>query len=263
MTGEVLTLRTDNLSDPTLDSRVVYVVVIDPLLFSGVIRRVYVDAVNASLEIGKQSLQRLQVVAVDDQISAVGARIIQNALFGNALKYAKGHVAMVVDHLVLAHPIQRRHKATASREEMLRHKSARNQHGQMVTESADIYVAYRPELFRRSHANGVGDLPWSLFASQRGQEPPRARVDGGCLCHGRVRSGKRKHHANAHNNNRKQQQATSAPTRTIHGNWPALFVHCPIPHALMFYIAIARWTGTILSSSGSILLFSASRSNAI
>lgn len=32
---------------------------------------------------------------------------------------------------------------------------------------------------------------------------------------------------------------------------------------LVIYIAIARWTGTILSSSGSILLFSASRSNAI
>ncbi|PWM72315.1 MAG: hypothetical protein DBX45_09205 [Oscillospiraceae bacterium] len=32
---------------------------------------------------------------------------------------------------------------------------------------------------------------------------------------------------------------------------------------LVIYIGIARWTGTILSSSGSILLFSASRSNAI
>lgn len=75
--------------------------------------------------------------------------------------------------------------------------------------------------------------------------------------------GKRKHHANAHSNNRKQQQATPASTRTINGRLSA----SPYRHSNLNifepYNAIAFWTGTILSSSGSMRLFSASRSNAI
>ena len=75
--------------------------------------------------------------------------------------------------------------------------------------------------------------------------------------------GKRKHHANAHSNNRKQQQAAAASTRTINGRLSA----SPHRHTNLNifepYNAIACWTGTILSSSGSMRLFSASRSNAI
>ena len=76
-------------------------------------------------------------------------------------------------------------------------------------------------------------------------------------------TGKRKHHTYAHSNNREQQQTTPATTRTIYGRLSA----SPHRHSILsvfgLYNAIACWTGTILSRSGLIRLFSASRSNAI
>lgn len=81
-----------------------------------------------------------------------------------------------------------------------------------------------------------------------------------CRC---CQPGKRKHHANAHSNNREQQQPTPTPTGTINGSLSASFHRHPSLNIFEPYNAIAWWTGTILSSSGSMRLFSASRSNAI
>lgn len=80
-----------------------------------------------------------------------------------------------------------------------------------------------------------------------------------CRC---CQPGKRKHHANAHSNNRKQQQAASTPTGTINGRLSASFHRHSNLNIFEHYNAAACWTGTILFSSGSIRLFSASRSNA-
>ena len=81
-----------------------------------------------------------------------------------------------------------------------------------------------------------------------------------CRC---CQPGKRKHNANAHSNNREQQQAAPAPTRTIHGSLSASSHRHSNLNIFEHYNATACWTGTILSSSGSMRLFSASRSNAI
>ena len=110
--GEVLALLAHDLPEPFPDARVVHVVVVDPALVAGVVRRIDVDAVDLSLVFRKQRLQRFEVVAVDDHVSAVGAMAVQHALLGDALEYAIRHVPMVVDDLFLAHPVQCRHKRT-------------------------------------------------------------------------------------------------------------------------------------------------------
>ena len=113
VSAEVFALLADDLPEPLPDARVVYVVVVDPSLVAGVVRRIDVDAVNLALVLRQQRLERLEVVAVDDHVPAVRPAAVQHALLGNALKHAIGHVTMVVDHLVLAHPVQSRHVSSA------------------------------------------------------------------------------------------------------------------------------------------------------
>ena len=53
---------------PVLHQRAVHVVVVDPALVAGVVGRVDVDAIHAPGVAREQRLQRVQVVAVDNQI---------------------------------------------------------------------------------------------------------------------------------------------------------------------------------------------------
>lgn len=61
---------------------------------------------------GQQGFQRLEVVAVDDHVAAVGARRVDDPLLGHALEHTVGHVPVVVDDLLLAHPVQCGHVRT-------------------------------------------------------------------------------------------------------------------------------------------------------
>ena len=107
--GEILTLLTDDVANPLADTRIVDVVVVFPVLVAGVVWRIDVDAVDPALVLGQQRLQRLEVVAVDDHVPAVRAAAVEHALLGHALEHAIRDVTVVVDHLLLAHPIESRH----------------------------------------------------------------------------------------------------------------------------------------------------------
>ena len=109
MTAEVLALLADDLPEPLLDSGVVHVVGVDPPLVASVVRRIDVDAVDPALVLGQQGLQRLEVVPVDDHVPAVRPAAVQHALLGHALEHAIRDVAVVVDHLLLTHPVESRH----------------------------------------------------------------------------------------------------------------------------------------------------------
>ena len=113
---EVLALLAHGLPKPLFDARVVDVVVVHPALVAGVVRRIDVDAVDPALILRQQGLQRLEVVAVDDHVPAVRAVAVEHALLGNALEHAVRDVAVVVDHLLLAHPVESRHWRTSNPE---------------------------------------------------------------------------------------------------------------------------------------------------
>ena len=63
-----------------------------------------IDALHPALILWQQGFERVQVIAVDDHIAAV-FRAVGIALFQNAVR----HFLMVVDHLVLAKPVQYGH----------------------------------------------------------------------------------------------------------------------------------------------------------
>ena len=107
--AEVLALLAHGPVEPLPDAGVVDVVVVDPALVAGVVRRIDVDAVDPTLVLGQQGLQGLEVVAVDDHVPAVRAVAVEHALLGHALEHAVRDVAVVVDHLLLAHPVESRH----------------------------------------------------------------------------------------------------------------------------------------------------------
>lgn len=111
MSCEILTFGTNDLSNPLLDSRVIDVVVVNPLFLARVVRRIDVDAVDLALILGEERLQSFEIVSVDDHVSAVGTIAVENALVGDALEYAIGHLVIVVDDLVFSHPIKRRHNS--------------------------------------------------------------------------------------------------------------------------------------------------------
>ena len=70
--GEVFALLPDDLSQPFSYLRVVYVVVVCPLLFARVVGRVYVNEVHLPFVSWQQGFQCFEVVAMDYKVSAVG-----------------------------------------------------------------------------------------------------------------------------------------------------------------------------------------------
>ena len=53
----------------------VHVVVVQPALVAGVVGRVDVDALDPACVAGQQGLQRVEIVAVDDQVVVLGRRV--------------------------------------------------------------------------------------------------------------------------------------------------------------------------------------------
>ena len=76
MPFEVLAVNWAVRLDPLPHQGAVHVVVVEPVLVAGVIWGVDVDALDLASVAGQQGLERVQVVAVDDQV-VVGVRRIQ------------------------------------------------------------------------------------------------------------------------------------------------------------------------------------------
>jgi hypothetical protein len=86
--------------------RAVDVVVVDPALVAGVVGRVDVDALHLPGVARQQRLERVQVVALHDQVAAVAVAAGQ---FRHRLQQTEGHVLVVLDDGFLADPVQCRH----------------------------------------------------------------------------------------------------------------------------------------------------------
>ena len=106
--GEVLALFAHHFAQPLLDFRVVHIVVVHPALVAGVIGRIDVDALHPALIPGQQSLQRVQIIPVDDHVFAAVILGMLAILVKTILpvKHPERHFLMVVDDLLFSNPLQ-------------------------------------------------------------------------------------------------------------------------------------------------------------
>jgi len=100
-----------DFAQPAADLRAVDVVVVDPALVAGVVRRVDVDALHLAGVARQQGLERVQVVALHDQVAAVAAVVVAAAELWHRLQQAERHVLVVLDDGFLADPVQCGHSA--------------------------------------------------------------------------------------------------------------------------------------------------------
>jgi len=69
---EVFSFLANSFTKPFADQRAIDVVVVNPALVAGVVRRVNVDALDLPGVVREQRLKRHQIVALDDEIAAAG-----------------------------------------------------------------------------------------------------------------------------------------------------------------------------------------------
>lgn len=89
------------LAQPVADHRRVDLVVVNPGFVAGVVGRVDVDALHLSMIGGQQSLERLEVVPLDDEI-VVQARALAQPTRLHRIQLAEWHDQMVILHQWLA-----------------------------------------------------------------------------------------------------------------------------------------------------------------
>ena len=111
MAAQVLALFADRLVQPVPHARVVYVVVIHPALVAGVVRWIYIDALDLPLVLRQQCLQCLQIVAMNNFVGTAVIGLVLSVLVKAVLpfQYPIRHFQMVVDYFVLANPCECRH----------------------------------------------------------------------------------------------------------------------------------------------------------
>jgi len=98
-----------HLAQPLADLRAVDVVVVNPALVAGVVRRVDVDALHLAGVARQQGLERMQVVALYDQVAAAAVAAGQ---VGHRLEQSEGHFLVMLDDGFLADPVQCGHGAS-------------------------------------------------------------------------------------------------------------------------------------------------------
>ena len=105
--GQVLALFAYDLAQPLLDFGVVDIIVVDPALVAGVVRRIDVDTLHLALITRQQRFQRLQVIAVDHHIFAAVILGVLSLLIKAVLtlQHAIRYILMVVDDLIFSNPI--------------------------------------------------------------------------------------------------------------------------------------------------------------
>jgi hypothetical protein len=107
MPGEVLALFAYDLPKPLADFGVVHIVIVYPALIAGIVRRIYVDALNAALVPGQQGFEGLQIVAVDNHVGAAVILRMLPVLIEAILPLqdAIRHFLMMVNDFVLPYPV--------------------------------------------------------------------------------------------------------------------------------------------------------------
>ena len=96
----------DHLAQPAADFRAIHVVVVHPALVAGVVGGIDIDALHLPAGARQQGLERVQVVALDDEVAA--PRIARGKL-GNRFEQAKWNVLVMFDDGGLADPVEGGH----------------------------------------------------------------------------------------------------------------------------------------------------------
>jgi hypothetical protein len=104
-----LAFLANHLAQPLADLRTVDVVVVDPTLVASVVGWVDVDALHLAGIAGQQGLERMQVVALYDEVAA--ATVTAGEL-GHRLQKAEGDFLVMLDDGFLADPVQSGHGAS-------------------------------------------------------------------------------------------------------------------------------------------------------
>ena len=111
MTGEILTLSADHLSQPFQDAGIIHVIVVDPLLIAGVVRRIDIDTLDPALIAWQQGFQRVQIIPVDDHILAAIVLVVLPCLIITVLplQHPVRHVQVMIDDFIFSDPFKGGH----------------------------------------------------------------------------------------------------------------------------------------------------------
>ena len=111
MPGEIFALRADHLPQPFQDTGIVHVVVVDPLLIAGVVRRIDIDALDPALITGQQRFQRVQIIPMDDHVLAAVVLVVLSGLIIAVLplQHPVRNIQMMIDDFFFSDPFKRRH----------------------------------------------------------------------------------------------------------------------------------------------------------
>ena len=97
MAAEIFCFFADDLFKPFLDTGVIDIVVVDPVLVAGVVRRVDVNALHLAVVIGQECLERFQVVAMNDEI-VMQARLRREAFGLHRFEFMEGDEQVEILH---------------------------------------------------------------------------------------------------------------------------------------------------------------------
>ena len=92
--------------------RVIYIVVIHPLLFTSIVRRIDINAIHSSFVFWQQRFQCNKIIPMNNHIAAMCLRRIRFILRPKPIlvfQRIKRHIQMVIHHLIFSYPIQCRH----------------------------------------------------------------------------------------------------------------------------------------------------------
>ena len=93
----------DSLSEPFSNHWAVDVVVIDPTLIAGVVRRIDVDALDLPRVVGKERFERDEVISLHDEIPV--ARLAAGEIW-HVFEQVKRHLVVMIHHCLFPNPIQ-------------------------------------------------------------------------------------------------------------------------------------------------------------
>lgn len=111
MAGQVFSFFSHYVAQPFFDLGVIYIVVVDPALIAGIVRRINVDAFDFAFVFGKQRFQGFQIVSMDNHIfaaiviSALPVCVIAVLTF----QYPIWHVLMEIDDFIFSDPLKSWH----------------------------------------------------------------------------------------------------------------------------------------------------------
>jgi hypothetical protein len=100
---------------PCPDFGAVHIVIVNPAFVAGIIGRVDIDALHLTAIIGEQRLERLQIIAFDQQIARVRIPRRKRAV---AVQQPRRYFPVMIDDGGFADPVQRWHEFPLLRYDM-------------------------------------------------------------------------------------------------------------------------------------------------